>query len=642
MQKEEISILIVDDDAAMGKVMSEAVTRAGYKAMHITKPDEALAYVKLQQVHAAVIDCMLPKMNGRDLAKKMRDELGPELAIFFVSGIYKDKSFVKEAIQSVQAKAFLTKPFDIEAFLKTIDEALSSLIDTPMSPLNVLLTKPESTHKERIKAINQTEQVHGFDLPLIYSLLMHPKIQGHLNMVSADGEVCGVGFENTNIVQVNQEDSRSYFGVLMVESGFISQAELDSVLNNKEKTKLKIGERLVAANVVSPHAISIVMAEQQGIRLSRTIGNTSVKVNFIETEEIRENAVTDRTAFTELMNEWMMSKIQLDWLKSFYLPWIQFNLKKGPDYAPTHRVFTTPSVQKVQGIIEDLLRAETLEQATLKYADSEDLFYRALHALLVSRVIRFGEAATSRDYGAQHARLEKLVKKLETQTHFERLGVSNKAKDSEIKRAFHEFAKILHPDKLPPGAPADVRQLTQRAFEMINTAHATLSDSKAKENYLIEVERGRADQILAAEQLLEQVPPLLSKGDISKARELLEGAIKLAPPTSDTRILYMWARLKTPGIDRDNKTLEQLREELAMIPPEDRHNMSYLFVKALLLRVSGDFDGAKRSLEHCVSMYPESIDARRELATLNNSKKDVNLLNGDLKDVVGMLFKKKK
>jgi CheY-like chemotaxis protein/tetratricopeptide (TPR) repeat protein len=642
MQKEEVSILIVDDDAAMGKVMSEAVTRAGYKAMHLTKPDDALAYVKLQQVHAAVIDCMLPKMNGRDLAKKIRDELGPEVAIIFVSGIYKDKSFVKEAIQTVQAKAFLTKPFDIEAFLKTIDDSLGSLIDTPMSPLNVLLTKPESTHKERIKAINQTEQVHGFDLPMIYSFLMHPKIQGHLNMVSADGEVCGVGFDSTNIVQVNQEDARSYFGVLMVESGFISQQELDSVLNNKEKTKLKIGERLVAANVVSPHAISIVMAEQQGIRLSRTVGNTSVKVNFIETDEIRENATIDRTAFTELMNEWMMSKLHLDWLKSFYLPWIQFNLKKGPDYSPTHRVFTTPSVQKVHGVIEDLLRAETLEQVTVKYADKEDIFYRALHALVVSRVVRFGEAATSRDYGAQQARLVKLVQKLETQTHFERLGLSNKAKDSEIKRSFHEFAKILHPDKLPPGAPADVRLLTQRAFEMINTAHATLSDPRAKENYLIEVERGRADQILAAEQFLEQVPPLLSKGDISKARELIEAAIKLAPPTSDTRLLHMWARLKTPGIDKDQKSLEELREEIAKIPPEDRHNMSYLFVKALLLRVSGDFDGAKRSLEHCVSMYPESIDARRELATLNNSKKDVNLLNGDLKDVVGMLFKKKK
>ena len=642
MQKEELLILIVEDDVSMGKVMSEAITRAGYKAMHVTKPDEALSFIKLQQIHAVVVDCMLPKMNGRDLAKKLREELGTELAIFFVSGIYKDKSFVKEAIQTVQAKAFLTKPFDIEAFIKTIGDSLGTLVDTPMSPLNTLLMKHETTHKERIKAINQTEQVHGFDLPLIYSLLMHPKVQGHLNMVSADGEVCGVGFEEANIVQVNQDDARSYFGVLMVESGFITQAELDGVLNSKEKTKLKIGERLVSANVVSPHAISLVMAEQQGIRLSRTVGNTSVKVNFIETDEIRENAITDRTAFTELMNEWMMSKLHLDWLKSFYMPWLQFNMKKGPDFSPTHRVFTTPTVQKLNGVADDLLRAETLEQTTVKFAEQEDLFYRALHALVVSRVLRFGDAATSRDFGAQEARLAKLVKKLEVQTHFERLGVSNKAKDSEIKRSFHEFAKILHPDKLPQGAPATVRQLTQKAFELINAAHATLSDPKAKENYLIEIERGRADLILAAEQLVEQCPALLSKGDISKARELLEEAIKLAPPSSETRLLYMWARLKTPNVDKDKKTIDELREEIAKVPPEDRHNLSYLFVKALLLRAGGDPDGAKRSLEHCVSMYPESIDARRELATINSIKKDGGILNGDLKDVVGMLFKKKK
>ena len=642
MQKEELLILIVDDDAAMGKVMSEAILRAGYKAVHVAKPDEALSLVKIQQVQAVVVDCMLPKMNGRDLAKKLREEISADLPIFFVSGIYKDKGFVRDAIQSVNAKAFLTKPFDLEHFIKTIDECLQPLVEAPLSPLNALLTKTEMSHKERIKAINQTEQVHGFDLPLIYSLLMHPRVQGHLNMVTADGEVCGVGFDKGNIVQVNQDDARSYFGVLMVEHGYITQAEIDEVMAIKEKTPRKIGEKLVAANVISPHAIQIVMAEQQGIRLSRTVENTSVKVNFIETDDIRENAVTDRTNFTELLNEWMDSKLTLDWLKSFYMPWLQYNVKKGPDHSSTHRVFTTKALQRISKLCDTLLESETLEEALRRYPDNEDIVYRALHALLVSRVIRFGDAAASRDFGAQKDRLEKLVRNLEVQNHFERLGVSNKAKDAEIKRSYHELAKILHPDKLGPTTPADVRTLTQKAFEMISTAHSVLSDQQSKESYLIEIERGRADKILAAEQLVEQTPSLLSKGDIKRARELLEEAIKLAPPTSETRLLYMWARLKSASIEKDAKLLDQLRDDLAKIPPEDRHNATYLFVKALLLRASNDFEGAKRSFEHCVSMFPEFIDARRELASLNAQNKNVDILKGDLKDVVGMLFKKKK
>ena len=644
MQKDELLILIVDDDVAMGKVMAEALTRSGFKALHVTRPDEALKVTKLQQVHACVVDCMLPKMNGRDLAKKLKEEVSPTLPIFFVSGIYKDKSFVKDAIQSVGAKAFLTKPFDIEFFIKTVEEGLQGMVDTPMSPLSVLLTKSEMTHKERIKAINQTEQVHGFELPMIYSLLMHPRVNGHLNMVAAEGDVCGVGFSKGTIVQVNQDDARSYLGVLMIEYGFITQAEIDSVLSVKEKSPRKIGERLVGANVISPHAIQVVMAEQQGIRLSRSISDTSVKINFIEADDIKENALTDRTSFTELLNQWLDSKLTVDWLKSFYMPWMHFSILKGPEHSPTHRVFTLSSMQKIGDLAKELFDGETLEHVANKYAEQEPTFYRALHALLVSRVIRFGTAAAQSNHEAQHARLVKLIKNLENQNYFERLGVSNRAKDAEIKRSYHEIAKILHPDKLGPQTPGPTRLLAQKAFEMISTAHATLSDPKLKENYLIEIERGRADKILAAEQLVEQAPGLLSKGDIRKARELLEEAIKLAPPTSETRLLYMWARLKTPNSDKDSVLLDQLREDLAKVPPEDRHNATYLFVKALLLKANQDFDGAKRSFEHCVSMFPDFIDGRRELAAINalTSKGSGGLLNGDLKDVVGMLFKKKK
>lgn len=642
MQKQDFVFLIVDDDMSMGKAMQEAVSRAGYRAIHSPKPDEALSLIKIQPINAAIIDCMLPKMNGRDLAKKLREEVGNDLPIFFMSGIYKDKSFIKDAIQAVNAKAFFTKPFDVDDMLKTLDECVQSLIEVPMSPLNSLLVKNEISHKERIKMINQSEQVHGFDLPLIYSLLMHPKVQGHLNMVTADNQVCGVGFDSGRIVQVNQDDAKSYFGVLMVESGFITQGEIDDVLASTANTKMKIGQRLVGANVISPHAISIVMAEQQGIRLSRTVHDTSVRVNFIETEDIRENAVTDRTAFTELMNEWMSSKLTLDWLKSFYLPWAQYSIVKGPEYSATHRVFATSALQRMPKICDSILNAQTLDEAIALSAAREDHFFRALHALVVSRVLRFGDAVQHRDYDAQITRLEKLIVTLEAQTYFERLGVSNKAKEAEVKRNYHELAKILHPDKLGPGAPPKLRSIAQKAFELISTAHATLSDPKSKESYLIEIERGRADKILAAEQLVEQAPGLLSKGDIRKARELLEEAIALAPPSSETRTLYTWARLKAPGAEKDLRLHEQLRDELSKIPPEDRHSASFLFVKALLLKASGDYDNAKRGFEHCVSMFPDSIDARRELALLNNMKKEVNLLNGDLKDVVGMLFKKKK
>ena len=62
--------------------------------------------------------------------------------------------------------------------------------------------------------------------------------------------------------------------------------------------------------------------------------------------------------------------------------------------------------------------------------------------------------------------------------------------------------------------------------------------------------------------------------------------------------------------------------------------------------MTGDFENSKKNLQHAVSLDPDFIDARREIMLVGSSQsadnKPVDLLRGDLKDVVGLLFKKKK
>ncbi len=203
MLKEDISILIVDDDATFGNSLKSAFTRAGFKTLLFTKPDEALSATKKQPFQAAIIDCMLPIMNGRDLAKKLKEDASdPNLPVYLISGIYKDKNFVREALQITGALNFFTKPLDIAALLLLVEKQLEPLIENPLAPLEELFLRHELGYKERIKAVNSSEEIHAFDLPWVISLLLHPKINGHLNIVTADGGVCGVGFQKGNIVQV--------------------------------------------------------------------------------------------------------------------------------------------------------------------------------------------------------------------------------------------------------------------------------------------------------------------------------------------------------------------------------------------------------------------------------------------------------
>lgn len=648
MQKSELKVLIIDDDKNLGKALSELVERTGYKPIHVTKPDEAISLLKIQTVHFVLIDCMLPKMNGRELAVALKKELGPEVPIVMMSGIYKDKVFVKETLQATGAISFLSKPFDLDQLAKLLNEKLKIHLasEESVAPLPALMRKSEITQKERVNAVNDSDVIHGFDLPWVYSLLMHPSVSGHLNIINAEGEVAGVGFAQGQIVQVNLADSESFFGSLLVENGFIDAQDLNDVLTrNGGKTK-RIGEKLVEANVLSPHAIESIVAEQLVIRLSKTISNTSLKINFVRSSDLRVEASLTRTEFARLVDDWVMSKIKIEWLKASLVPWMNCSFTKGPEYSTTHRCLTLPILSKMPKLLDELLSGKSLEEIVVAHEGQDEWIYRAVHVLILARVVIFDRSVKSSNYDSQRRRLTKLNEELAKQTYFERLGVSNKAKEAEIKRNYLELAKVLHPDKLPPEVPADIRELTRVAFEKINQAHQILINESERSKYLKELELGSAEMILQAESLIDQGKQHLSKGDIRKANECLTSAAKLAPASSELRLLLMWVQLKSPGIEKNLEALSGVKDSLASIPPEERHSSMFYFIRGLLYRAQGDFANAVKSVQHAVSIDSDFIEARREMNVIKLQAKEStqsnDIMKADLKDVVGMLFKKKK
>ena len=70
MKKGDIHILVIDDDPGIRESLSELIVRLGYKVTAVGTPAEAESVIKIKTVHLAIIDCMLPIINGIDLAKK--------------------------------------------------------------------------------------------------------------------------------------------------------------------------------------------------------------------------------------------------------------------------------------------------------------------------------------------------------------------------------------------------------------------------------------------------------------------------------------------------------------------------------------------------------------------------------------------
>lgn len=109
MKRNKIQVLIVDDEQAQGRALEEAFKRKGYSAVWVNSSVNALTQAQRQEFHCIIVDCLLPKMNGVDLAEEIVGLAVRKPKVILYSGIYKDKKFIKDATDRVKAVSFLNE-----------------------------------------------------------------------------------------------------------------------------------------------------------------------------------------------------------------------------------------------------------------------------------------------------------------------------------------------------------------------------------------------------------------------------------------------------------------------------------------------------------------------------------------------------
>lgn len=101
-------ILVVEDDKDIAEVIRLYLGNEGYEI--ITARDGLSGYEILQKedIHLAVVDIMLPKMNGYDLVKKTRENSNVPILILSAKNMDSDKILGLD----LGADDYLTKPFN--------------------------------------------------------------------------------------------------------------------------------------------------------------------------------------------------------------------------------------------------------------------------------------------------------------------------------------------------------------------------------------------------------------------------------------------------------------------------------------------------------------------------------------------------
>jgi two-component system response regulator AtoC len=117
------TVLVVDDDPAVGKVLGALLRQDGITAQVASSGAEALQALEDQPFEVVVTDVRMPGMDGMELLAEIKRRW-PELPVVMLTAF----GTVQLAVEAMKAGAaeFVLKPFDRQEILFVIRKALSS------------------------------------------------------------------------------------------------------------------------------------------------------------------------------------------------------------------------------------------------------------------------------------------------------------------------------------------------------------------------------------------------------------------------------------------------------------------------------------------------------------------------------------
>lgn len=648
MKKSEINILIVEDDKSVREALVEAVNRSGYRAVAVGKPDEAESIVKIKPIHGLILDVMLPGRNGVDLALRLKENLIDGATIFFISGIYKDRAFIGESLKKVDAAEYFVKPFHIDRVILSLDSKLSEFIETPKVDLHGLLSSPFASNRERRKALDHVEEMNGFDLPFVFCILMDAESSGHLNIVDQNQNIYGVTFSKGNLARIDSESTLLFTKKLLVQHGFVTELELSEI-----KSKSSGGDlirNLVSQGLMSPHAPAIIKLEAIAGELSKLFTDSKLKINFVPDRKIKSDPDDiDLETITPYLHDLIDKKVTISWLKKFYRIWAGHPIRLGPQFSDYHQLVNLPLLKQVDGILEQFKKESTIEEVMAQCPQyTEEYFYKALHLLMLRRILVFEEVKRVKNIDEHVNRLKSIYKDLKGKNPieiFKYFGLGERPKPQDVVKTYKEFAKSHHPDTLPQAISADIKALNHELFSNVTVAFETLSDPNKKEKFFNEMKQQEAELQIKSDELVTTATAALMRGKYAEALPLLEAAI--GHYESERSLLHFWwVCFKMEGkLNKDKVT--EIEKKLKAMSPGMRKTATWIFISGLIKRFNGDNEGAKNDFNRVISLDESFMDARRELVKIesHNEPEKMNsesILTGDISVVLKNIFKKNK
>ena len=116
-----VSILIVEDDPAGGRLLQVLLTQEGAEVRLATTAEDALAVLQRFPARVLIVDIVLPAMSGLGLVRLLKADAATSGIVAIAVSVVDGPQTERASLDSGCA-AYVRKPIDVQTFARTIQK----------------------------------------------------------------------------------------------------------------------------------------------------------------------------------------------------------------------------------------------------------------------------------------------------------------------------------------------------------------------------------------------------------------------------------------------------------------------------------------------------------------------------------------
>jgi len=127
LSRETRRVLVVDDEPEIRNLLDRTLTARGFEVETAPDGEEALARVAAHRPALVLLDAMLPRIHGFEVARRLRaDPRTRGVPVVMMTAVYRGWRFAQDARDAYGAEDYIEKPFRLDDVVRRIDAVLEA------------------------------------------------------------------------------------------------------------------------------------------------------------------------------------------------------------------------------------------------------------------------------------------------------------------------------------------------------------------------------------------------------------------------------------------------------------------------------------------------------------------------------------